>query len=130
MRRCAAGENWAGSSGHLVSSTTPPQGRIIAALGWRGWSVAAGVSIWRRDVADPAGACHVKVGRKRPLEELSDVQGLIRRVESDLGDEGRVLVRYSGTEAKARVMIEGPDQGRIQMQAEEIAAALVAACLA
>jgi phosphoglucosamine mutase len=76
----------------------------------------------------PQVLVNVKVARKRPLDELADVQGLIRRVETDLGDEGRVLVRYSGTEAKARVMIEGPDQARIQAQAEEIAAALVAAC--
>ena len=76
----------------------------------------------------PQVLVNVKVGQKRPLDQLADVQGLIRRVESDLGEEGRVLVRYSGTEAKARVMIEGPDQARIQAQAEEIAAALVAAC--
>ena len=36
-----------------------------------------------------------------------------------LGDDGRVLVRYSGTEAKARVMIEGPDEGVIQGYADE-----------
>ena len=76
----------------------------------------------------PQVLVNVKVGRKRPLEELGDVLGLIKKVELDLGEEGRVLVRYSGTEAKARVMIEGPDQARIQQQAEEIAAALVAAC--
>jgi phosphoglucosamine mutase len=76
----------------------------------------------------PQVLVNVKVERKRPLEELPDVQGLIRKVELDLGEDGRVLVRYSGTEAKARVMIEGPDQARIQQQAEEIAAALVAAC--
>ena len=77
----------------------------------------------------PQVLVNVKVAQKRPLDELAVVQGLIKRVESDLGDEGRVLVRYSGTEAKARVMIEGPDQARIQQQAEEIAAALVAACV-
>jgi phosphoglucosamine mutase len=76
----------------------------------------------------PQVLVNVKVERKRPLEELPDVQGLIKKVEMDLGEDGRVLVRYSGTEAKARVMIEGPDQARIQQQAEEIAAALVAAC--
>jgi len=45
-----------------------------------------------------------------------------------LGDDGRVLVRYSGTEKKARVMVEGPDEGRIQGYAREIADALARAC--
>jgi phosphoglucosamine mutase len=39
-----------------------------------------------------------------------------------------VLVRYSGTEAKARVMVEGPDEGVIKAFADEIAAAIAQAC--
>ena len=45
-----------------------------------------------------------------------------------LGSDGRVLVRYSGTEAKARVMVEGPDEATIQGYADEIARALESAC--
>jgi phosphoglucosamine mutase len=45
-------------------------------------------------------------------------------VESALGAEGRVLVRYSGTEPKARVMIEGTDEAKIRAQAEEIVAVM------
>jgi phosphoglucosamine mutase len=71
---------------------------------------------------------NIKVGQKRPLAELPDVQKLISRCETELGDAGRVLVRYSGTEAKARVMVEGPDETRIKAFAEEIAAALARAC--
>jgi phosphoglucosamine mutase len=131
MRR--SGYNFGGEqSGHLVflDHATTGDG-IIAAL-----RVLA-VMVKEEKPLSELAACmtrtpqvlvNVKVGRKRPLEELADVGALIRRVEGDLGDEGRVLVRYSGTEAKARVMIEGPDQARIQAQAEEIAAALVAAC--
>ena len=78
----------------------------------------------------PQVLVNVKVDRKRPLEELNDVVSLIRSVETELGDDGRVLVRYSGTEAKARVMIEGPDEARIQEQAQRIADALVGACRA
>ena len=69
-----------------------------------------------------------KVAQKKPLEALADVQRLIRQAEQQLGAEGRVLVRYSGTEAKARVMIEGVDEGQIRAMAEEMEAALKAAC--
>ncbi len=64
------------------------------------------------------------VARKRPLEEMPAVQRCIARVEVALGADGRVLVRYSGTESKARVMIEGTDLGRIRAQADEIAQTL------
>jgi phosphoglucosamine mutase len=78
----------------------------------------------------PQVLVNVKVGAKRPLDELAAVTALIARCESDLGGDGRVLVRYSGTEPKARVMVEGPDESRIQSWAQEIAAALSAACAA
>jgi phosphoglucosamine mutase len=42
-------------------------------------------------------------------------------VQADLGAEGRLLVRWSGTEPKLRIMIEGPDEGRIQSLARELA---------
>jgi len=57
-------------------------------------------------------------GRPLAMEEV------IARVEGDLGAEGRVVVRYSGTESKARVMIEGTDLSNIRAQAEEIAESL------
>ncbi|MES1158198.1 MAG: phosphoglucosamine mutase, partial [Haliangium ochraceum] len=59
------------------------------------------------------------VASKRPLEELPEVQQIIRQVETTLGADGRVLVRYSGTESKARVMIEGTDEARIRAFADE-----------
>ena len=52
----------------------------------------------------------------------------IAKVEKVLGTDGRVLVRYSGTEAKARVMVEGPDEAIIKAYADEIARALELAC--
>ena len=64
------------------------------------------------------------VARKTPLQELSAVETIIRRVETALGQDGRVLVRYSGTESKARVMIEGTDEDTIRAYAEEIVATM------
>jgi phosphoglucosamine mutase len=76
----------------------------------------------------PQVLINVRVARKRSLEELTALQALIREVEGELGEEGRVLVRYSGTEPKARVMIEGPDESRIRTRAEQIAAELARLC--
>ena len=52
------------------------------------------------------------------------MQKVIAAVTRDLGAEGRVVVRYSGTESKARVMIEGTDEAGIRAQADEIASTL------
>ncbi|MBK9070515.1 MAG: phosphoglucosamine mutase [Myxococcales bacterium] len=76
----------------------------------------------------PQVLVNVKVPRKVPLAQMPEVERAIAAVEARLGDEGRVLVRYSGTEAKARVMIEGPDEPMIREHAEAIAAMLVQAC--
>ena len=62
--------------------------------------------------------------KKRPFEEMPAVQKVIAAVEKDLGADGRVVVRYSGTESKARVMIEGTDEAGIRAQADEIASTL------
>jgi phosphoglucosamine mutase len=59
-----------------------------------------------------------------PLEELAGVQKAIRAGESELGVDGRVLVRYSGTENKARVLVEGRDSAQVQRLAEQIGEAL------
>jgi phosphoglucosamine mutase len=70
------------------------------------------------------------VARKRPFEEMPSVLKMIAKVEGALGAEGRVVVRYSGTEAKARVMIEGQDEAGITAYANEIAETLKQALLA
>ncbi|MFL5308698.1 MAG: phosphoglucosamine mutase [Polyangia bacterium] len=64
------------------------------------------------------------VAKKRPFEEMPAVLKVIASVEKRLGSEGRVVVRYSGTESKARVMIEGTDEAGIKAQANEIAQTL------
>ncbi|EDM73623.1 phosphoglucosamine mutase [Plesiocystis pacifica SIR-1] len=66
------------------------------------------------------------VPRKVPLGELTRLAKVIAGVEERLADEGRVVVRYSGTESKLRVMVEGGDERSITEQAEEIGDAAVA----
>ena len=64
---------------------------------------------------------NVKVRKKTALEEIDGLQEQIRQVEEELGEKGRVLVRYSGTEPLLRIMLEGPDGDRIRTLAEELA---------
>ena len=75
----------------------------------------------------PQTLLNVAVKEKRELDELPSVLKTIRGVELKLGKDGRVLVRFSGTEAKARVLVEGPDAGRNEAYAKEIGDALVRA---
>jgi phosphoglucosamine mutase len=76
----------------------------------------------------PQVLVNLKVKEKKPLAELPLVTTLIGNIERKLGQEGRVLVRYSGTEAKVRVMVEGTDEVAIKGYADEIARALETAC--
>ncbi len=63
----------------------------------------------------------VAVARKRPIDELAVFRKTNVRVEAELGDAGRVLVRYSGTDPKARVMVEGDDEVKVREYAQELA---------
>ncbi len=67
---------------------------------------------------------NVRVRRQEDLESLPQVQARIRQAEVALAGAGRVLVRYSGTEPLARVMVEGPDKTVIHHWAGEIASAI------
>jgi phosphoglucosamine mutase len=69
---------------------------------------------------------NVRVSHKRPLEELERANQQIRHAEAEFGDSGRVLVRFSGTEPLARVMVEGPELKRVEHHAHAIAAAIKA----
>ena len=72
----------------------------------------------------PQALVNVAVRQKRPLESLEEVCRAIAEVERALAGEGRVLVRFSGTENKARVLVEGPDGPAIRSHADRIAEAL------
>lgn len=70
----------------------------------------------------PQTVMNIKVREKRSLEEMPSVARAIDDARSALGDSGRLLVRYSGTEKIARVMVEAEDEGKTQRLAAEIAA--------
>ena len=69
----------------------------------------------------PQIVVNVRVKDKPAWETLPDVMKLVQDVETKLNGQGRVLLRYSGTESKARLLIEGPDSDQIKLFADEIA---------
>ena len=69
----------------------------------------------------PQRLVNVRVRERKPIEELPGVKAAIHDAEKSFGDAGRVLVRFSGTEPVARVMVEGPDLERVEKFANHIA---------
>jgi phosphoglucosamine mutase len=70
---------------------------------------------------------NVRVREKRPFSEIAEVAATIAQAERELNGKGRVVVRYSGTEALARVMVEAESEEKMKTWAEAIARALQAA---
>ena len=68
----------------------------------------------------------VRVDSKPELGSLDAVTRALEAAEQELGDQGRIVLRYSGTEPLARVMIEGQDKARIDQLAQELADTIVA----
>jgi phosphoglucosamine mutase len=66
-----------------------------------------------------------EVEEKIPLDDLIETKKLIKSIEEKLDSTGRVLVRYSGTEKKIRVMLEGEDLGLIENLADEISVTVI-----
>jgi phosphoglucosamine mutase len=72
----------------------------------------------------PQTLVNVRVREKRSFAELPAVQKLAREVEKKLGDRGRLLLRYSGTEPLARIMIEGESEAEVRAHASALAEAI------
>jgi len=72
----------------------------------------------------PQEIVNVRVREKKPLESIPSVAAAIRAAEDALRDTGRVVIRYSGTEALARVMIEAEDEAAMKQHSEAIATAI------
>jgi phosphoglucosamine mutase len=69
----------------------------------------------------PQVLVNVRVAEKKPIESLPVVVDAIERVEAELDGRGRVLIRYSGTEPVARIMVEGDDEERVHGYAADLA---------
>jgi len=69
----------------------------------------------------PQVLLNVTLPSKRPLSELPKLSAAIKAAERSLDGDGRVLVRWSGTEPKLRILVEGPDPARIDTLANELA---------
>ena len=67
---------------------------------------------------------NVEIRDRTPIDQLPTVQEAIGFAEAELGDGGRILVRYSGTQPLARVMVEGEDEDQIRALAGSVVSAL------
>jgi phosphoglucosamine mutase len=72
----------------------------------------------------PQAQRNLRVKEKMPIDEIPNVQKLVAEAESELSGKGRVLLRYSGTEPKIRLLIEGRELAQIDQQANRIADAI------
>lgn len=72
----------------------------------------------------PQITINVKVSRKPPLDSVAPIKAMVDKLNNELEGKGRLLLRYSGTENLARVMIEGQDEPTIRTQAEAMAQVL------
>ena len=66
----------------------------------------------------------MRVRERRALDEMAEVSREIEQCRQAFGSAGRVLVRFSGTEPLARVMVEGPDLARVDEFTDRIATAI------
>jgi phosphoglucosamine mutase len=127
-RMLAEGANLGGeSSGHVICADVSPTGDgLIAALKVIGVMLATGrpLSELRRALAKfPQLSTAFRVKEKKPLETLLTLSAAIGAIEGELGAQGRVLVRYSGTEAKLRLLVEGPTAVIVKAALDRLSAA-------
>ena len=112
-------------SGHLLFLDHAPSGdgilsalALLSVMGETGEDLASLSTCMRKY---PQVLVNVPVRDKPPLESLADLGVRVRAFEGEMNGAGRILIRYSGTEPLARIMIEGADGERIRAMADELA---------
>jgi phosphoglucosamine mutase len=116
-------------SGHLIfrDHSTTGDGlvaalQILSIMRTQGRTLSDLADCWQRF---PQLTTHVRVREKRPFDELDEVLDLVRKAEAEVVPHGgRVLLRYSGTEPKARLLIEGPDEPTMEKWSRLICSAI------
>ena len=121
-------------SGHLIFLDHASTGdgmnsalQVISIMARTGKKLSELVQGFRRF---PQALLGIRVAERKPIESLPSVQRAIRKVEAELGDRGRVLIRYSGTELLARIMVEGENEDNVQAIAQHLADELARALAA
>jgi phosphoglucosamine mutase len=118
QRMIAEGATLGGeSSGHIICSEISPTGdglvaalKVIEVMRANGKPLSVLRGVLRKF---PQVTAALKVRDKKPLAMLPGLSGVISALERELGSKGRVLVRYSGTEPKLRLLVEGPDDSTV-----------------
>jgi phosphoglucosamine mutase len=118
-------------SGHVIflDHSTTGDGlmtalQLLAIMAKEGVSLSTLTADFKRY---PQVIVNVEVSQKKDLETLSEFQAAVAKAEAMLAGKGRVVIRYSGTELKARVMVEGEEEGRVLEMANSLAGELVSA---
>jgi phosphoglucosamine mutase len=116
-------------SGHLIFTNYSTTGDgILAAL-----KVIEAVKFFDKTLHElvsevklyPQTLKNVRVAKKIPFTEIPEVMDKLKKVEDELKKTGRVILRYSGTESLARVMIEGQDLAQIEKLADELGQVII-----
>ena len=118
------------SSGHIICAEISPTGDgLVTALKVIEVMRATGqpLSKLRRVLHKfPHAVASVIVREKKPLAALTLLNEAVRGVEGDLGSQGRVMIRYSGTEPKLRLLVEGQDEKIVRAGLERLKEAITA----
>jgi len=119
-------------SGHLINLASGPTGdglagglMLLAALAEQGMPLAEAAAVMTRM---PQKLVSVRVQRKDDLPAAAEVWDMVRAEEQALGDDGRIVLRASGTEPLVRVMVEAPTSEECDRIADAIADAAGRAC--
>lgn len=112
-------------SGHTIFSDVATTGdglltalMVLSAMGRQGKTLS---ELAANFVTFPQKLVNIKVSHKPPLDSIEPLKRAIEQKERELGSKGRVLVRYSGTENKVRVMIECEDEDACKRHAQDLA---------
>lgn len=118
-------------SGHIIFRKFATTGDgILAAM-----KVIEAVRFFRKPLYEltqqiplyPQQIKNVKVANKIPFEDVPEIISELHKSEQALGDRGRVILRYSGTEALARVMVEGENEEKVREVCDRLAAVVAKA---